>query len=61
MITTLGKLLQVAALALLPLGMYLELSGALGRSGGLSQMLILLAVGVAMFSIGRLVEGYARR
>jgi hypothetical protein len=61
MITALGKLLQVAALVLLPLGMYLELSGALGRSGGLSQMLIMLVAGVAIFSIGRLVESYARR
>jgi hypothetical protein len=61
MIHSLGKLLQVAALVILPLGMYLELSGALGRSGGLSQMLIMLVAGAALFGIGRIVEGYARR
>jgi hypothetical protein len=39
----------------------LELSGGLGRSGGLSQMLIIFVAGVAMFLIGRLVEGHARQ
>jgi hypothetical protein len=61
MIAAFGKLLQVVGLVLLPLGMYLELSGGLGRSGGLSQMLIIFVAGVAMFLIGRLVEGHARQ
>jgi hypothetical protein len=61
MVSTFGKLLQIAALVILPIGMYLELTGGLGRSGGLSQMLILLVAGVALFGIGRIVEGYARR
>jgi hypothetical protein len=61
MIAAIGKLLQVAGLVLLPLGIYLELSESLGRSGGLSQMLIIFVAGVAMFSIGRLLEGHARQ
>jgi hypothetical protein len=55
-----GRLLQFAGLVILPLAMLLEISGSLGRSGGVSQMLVMLVVGACAFFLGRLVEGYAR-
>jgi hypothetical protein len=59
MLRSLGKLLQVAGLVMLPLAMMLELTGGLGRSFGLSQMVLMLVAGVAAFYLGRMVEGYA--
>ncbi len=56
-----GRLLQITGLALLPLSMFLELSGGLGRSFHVSQMVLMLVFGVAAFYAGRLVEGYASR
>ena len=55
----LGRLLQLFALSALPLAMLLELTGALGRSFGLSEMLIMLVFGVIAFWLGRLLEGYS--
>ncbi len=55
-----GRFLQFIALFLLPLAVLLELSGALGRSGGLADMLKLMVVGILAFVLGRLLEGYAR-
>jgi hypothetical protein len=52
-----GRLLQIAALACLPIGMILEMTGALGRSFGLNEMLIMLVFGVLLFVTGRMVEG----
>ena len=31
----------------------------MGRSFGLSEMLIMLVFGIAAFSLGRLIEGYS--
>ena len=56
---TLGKTLQVVALVILPLSMLLELTGVLGRSFGVSEMLIMLVFGGCAFIVGRLLEGYA--
>ena len=56
-----GYALQVMGLVILPVAMFLELGGAMGRSINLSQMLIALAFGVAMFVCGRLFEGYAKQ
>jgi hypothetical protein len=57
---TLGKLLQIAGLVILPVACLIELSsGSMGRSGGLATMLILMVFGAAAFALGRLVEGYA--
>ncbi len=56
----LGRTFQAAALVCLPLSMLLELTGALGRSFGLSQMLIMMIFGILLFVTGRLMEGYAR-
>jgi hypothetical protein len=58
---SLGRYLQLFALFVLPLGMLLELTGALGRSFGLSEMLIMLVFGVIAFWLGRLLEGYSRK
>lgn len=56
---TLGRNLQRFALYLLPIAMVLEISGALGRSFGLSQMLLMLLFGMAAFGLGRYLEGYS--
>ena len=56
---SLGRYLQLFALFVLPLGMLLELTGALGRSFGLSEMLIMLVFGVIAFWLGRFLEGYS--
>jgi len=46
----------VALFLLLPLGMILQIA----KSITVGQMLMFLAAGVALFSIGRIVEGYLR-
>jgi hypothetical protein len=56
----LGKLMQVGALIVLPLSMVLELTKFLGRDFGVSDMVLMLLFGFALFWAGRLVEGYAR-
>ncbi len=56
---SLGRFLQLFALSALPLAMLLELTGALGRSFGLSEMLIMLVFGVSAFWFGRLLQGYS--
>lgn len=57
----LGKTLQLVGLLILPLAMAMQLSDLLGRALHVSQMVFMMLFGVAAFSIGRLVEGYARR
>ena len=54
-----GRMMQILALVLLPLAMIFELTGLLGRSFGLSEMLIMLVFGISAFLIGRILEGYA--
>tara|TARA_Y100000758_G_C15862681_1_gene353554 strand:+ start:120 stop:296 length:177 start_codon:yes stop_codon:yes gene_type:complete len=56
---SLGKLLQVGGLVVLPVAMLMELTGMLGDRA-LTQMLIMLVVGAVAFILGRLIEGYAR-
>jgi hypothetical protein len=61
MIRTLGKLMQVAGLVILPIAMVMQLTdGIRAPVGGftVSSMLLLMIGGVAMFSLGRIVEGY---
>ena len=55
-----GRMLQLLAMILLPLAMVLELSGNLARSFGVSDMVVMLVFGVALFLTGRVMEGYAR-
>ena len=55
----LGRSLQLMALIVLPLSMLCQLTDILGRSLGLSEMLIMLVFGIVAFTLGRLLEGYA--
>ena len=54
-----GRLLQYVGLVSLPVAILLELSKLLGRSFGLSQMLIMLVFGFCSFQLGRYLEGFA--
>lgn len=54
-----GKMMQVAALVLLPVSMVMQMTAAMRTS--VSVMLLMLLFGIALFGIGRLVEGYAGR
>ena len=56
-----GRGLQVLGLVALPVGMVMEITGQLGRAGGLSQLVIVMVFGFVAFYLGRLLEGYARR
>ena len=58
-VKSLGRLLQIGGLVLLPVAMLMELSGQLGRRG-VAELLLMLLAGVAAFALGRLLEGYAR-
>ncbi len=60
MVCRLGRALQCLGLVVLPLGVVLELSGALGRSFGVADLVKSLAFGVAAFLIGWLIEGYSQ-
>lgn len=55
----LGRTLQRLALIVLPIGVLLELSQALGRSFGLNELLLVLVFGITAFLLGRLLEGYS--
>jgi hypothetical protein len=61
---TFGKLLQVAGLVLLPVSMMMQLTGGVrAPTGGgftVSAMLLLMVLGVSLFSVGRILEGYGR-
>ncbi|MEC7502408.1 MAG: hypothetical protein VX970_11800 [Planctomycetota bacterium] len=59
MLKSLGRLLQIGGLILLPLAMFMELSGQLGRRG-VAELLLMLVTGAAAFVLGRFIEGYAR-
>lgn len=56
-----GRGLQILGLVALPVGMIMEITGQLGRAGGLSQLVIVMVFGFVAFYLGRLLEGYARR
>jgi hypothetical protein len=59
---TIGKLLQVAGLVILPFSMVMQVTGGLRAPTGnvsVSVMLLLMVFGVVLFSLGRVVEGYA--
>ena len=50
-----GRILQFAALTILPVAMIVQLGGALRPA----QLLVALVFGVAIFYLGRMIEGYA--
>ena len=54
-----GRTLQFLGLALLPLGILLEVTGRLGRQG-VAELFLIMAFGFAAFHIGRYMEGYAK-
>ena len=56
-----GKALQIFALALLPLAMFMEATNLLGRDTGVSDMVVMLVAGVIAFMLGRLIEGYGAK
>ena len=56
---TLGKMLQIVGLILLPLACLAQLTDGIGRSYGLSDMILWSAFGVAAFVLGRYLEGFA--
>ena len=60
MLKSLGRVLQIGGLILLPLGIFMELSGQLGRRG-VAELLVMLVAGAAAFVLGRFIEGYARK
>ncbi len=53
-----GRGLQLGALFLLPIAVFLELAGGLTRSFHLADLLKMLVFGIVLFLIGRIVEGY---
>ena len=58
-VRAIGKLMQFSGLGLLPVFVVLELSGALGRGSGVAELLLAMIFGVALFYLGRIIEGYA--
>jgi hypothetical protein len=63
MMRTLGKLMQIAGLAILPVAMLMQLtSGLRAPTAGVtvSVMLLMMVGGVAIFGLGRIVEGYGQ-
>ena len=52
--SALGRLLQFAAMLLLPAAMVVQLFGGLS----VGQLLVALVFGVAAFYLGRMLEGY---
>lgn len=60
-LSRLGRGLQVAGLVLPPLAILQQLFVANpGRVSPVSPMLLMLGLAVCLFSIGRVIEGYAR-
>jgi len=60
---TLGKLLQVAGLVLLPFAMVMQLTSGIRAPTGnvsVSAMLLLMVFGAAAFGLGRILEGFAK-
>ena len=57
----LGRAMQLIGLLVLPLSMVMQLTDSLGRSIGVSQMVVMMVFGVAVFYVGRMVEGLAAR
>jgi hypothetical protein len=61
MLRQLGKLLQVSGLVILPVAMVMQLTDGLRAPVGgftVSTMLLLMVGGIALFLLGRIVEGY---
>jgi len=59
-VRSIGRLLQIIGLVLLPLFIVLELSNKLGRDTGVAELLLAMVFGLGLFYIGRIAEGFAR-
>ena len=57
---SIGRLLQIIGLVLLPLFIGLELTNQLGRDTGVAELLLAMVFGLGLFYVGRIVEGFAR-
>lgn len=57
MTRTIGKAMQVLALMLLPVSMVMQITSQM-RANSLSVMLLMMLFGIALFGVGRVVEGY---
>lgn len=60
---SLGKVMQLAGLTILPVAMVMQITGGLrAPTGGVSVsvMLLMMVGGVAIFVLGRFVEGYSQ-
>ena len=57
MMRNLGKAMQVLALLLLPASMLMQVTEQM-RANSLSVMLLMMLFGIALFGVGRMVEGY---
>jgi hypothetical protein len=61
MLRSLGKSMQILALVLLPIAMYIQLTSQTRVPTGTSSvslMLLLMILGICLFAVGRLLEGY---
>ena len=56
-----GRALQFIGLTVLPLSIVMQLTNLLGRAIGVSDMIVMLVFGVAVFYVGRMIEGLAAR
>lgn len=65
MLYNLGKLMQIAALLLLPAAMVMQLAmqpraNVPFTGGSVSLMLLMLGFGIALFALGRYAEGFGK-
>lgn len=58
---SLAKLMQVAGMIILPLAMYLEVTGNLPRRLPIAGMLIMMVFGFCLFQLGRYLEGFTAK
>lgn len=56
-----GRGLQFLALVLLPVASLAQLGGGNARLFGVSHLVFALAIGVVLFCIGKMIEGYAAK
>ena len=60
MARSIGKLLQIVGLVMLPVAMVMQVTSQM-RAHSVSVMLLMMVFGAAIFMLGRIVEGYATR
>jgi hypothetical protein len=53
-----GRTLQTLGLVALPVGMFLEITGSLGRRS-IADLLLIMIFGFAAFHLGRMLEGFS--